>query len=282
MKITFTTFQIGSEMTLDELIDLAHATGCAGIELRVSDNYKRGAEHVNKGEKPDAYQHAYKHGVEITCTDEERRLIRRKIEDNYLEIVSITTGFMFHYTNQEDRIKNIAGAKEACKLAYDLGCKRIRVFGNIIPDGVNAQDCVDYVTAAVTEVADFALPLGVDVMLEMHGQYNYWGYSLAVMEQANRTNMGLLYNCDKRDLVGGSMRETFGRVKKYVRHVHMHEICDSYPYQQLFEELVNMDYQGYVSAEIKPSSDPVRVLSLYNKAVNLYIELAKYTMGKKN
>ena len=252
---------IGKGLDLDQCIDLAVKSGCAGIEFRTGG--------------------IFEHGVETSLTEDERKAMRRKFEDHYLEVACLNTKHWFHFTDEAERRQNIEDAKNEAKLAYDLGCKKIRVFGNIIPEGVNAQECVAYVSAAVAEVADYALPYGVEVLLEMHGQFNYWGYTLDALALANRPNLGILYNCDKRDLVGGNMRETFSRVKKYVRHVHMHELCDIYPYHQLFEELVDMGYDGYVSAEVKATSDPVRVLSLHNRAINLYIEIAKYATGKR-
>jgi sugar phosphate isomerase/epimerase len=261
MKLSFTSVSIGKGLDLNRCIDYAVKSGCAGIEFRTGGNFE--------------------HGIELTLTEEQRKEVRRKFEDRYLEVSCLNTKYQFHYTDIEERRKNIEGAKNEVKLAYDLGCKRIRVFGNVIPDGINAQECVSYVSDAVAEVADYALQFGIEVLLEMHGQFNYWGYALAAVEKANRPNLGILYNSDKRDIVGGSIRETFNRVKKYVRHVHMHDICDAYPYDQLFEELVSMGYEGYVSAEISASSDPERVLCLHNRAVNLYIQLAKYATGKR-
>ena len=55
----------------------------------------------------------------------------------------------------------------------------------------------------------------------------------------------------------------------------MKDLDRDYPYLQLIEELVKMDYQGYLSAEIGESSDPIRVLKLHNIAVKALIELAK-------
>ncbi|HBQ64205.1 MAG TPA: hypothetical protein DD727_04635 [Clostridiales bacterium] len=242
MKLSFTTYQIGKNLDLDALLEMASASGCTGIEFRL--------------ESKD-------HGVEISCTEEERKVIRKKIEDKYLEVAGIGTGFRFQFTDPEERKTHIEGAKQACKLAYDLGCSRIRVFGNKIPEGVNAQDCSAWVAQSLAEVADYALPLGVDVLLEMHGHFNYWGYALPVIKMANRQNIGILYNCDDRDLVAGSVQETYERIAPYIRHIHLHGFHTTYPYLELFTLLLKDGYEGYASAEINGSPDAKNMMMLY-------------------
>jgi sugar phosphate isomerase/epimerase len=256
MKLAFTTYEIGMTQHYTELYDFAKKGGYAGLEFRIGN--------------------VHKHGIELDMTKEERIAARRKAEDMYLEISCLNTPYEFHKSGEELRA-SIDGAKASATLANDLGCKRIRLFGNIIPQGANAQETVENVAAAIKEVAEFAAPLGVDCLLEMHGQFNFWGYCVPVVEKINMDNVGLMYNCDHRDPCGPSIRETFSRVRKYIRHVHLKDLESNFPFLQLFEELVKMGYENFVSAEIKASSDPGRVLALNAIAVRNYIELAKYT-----
>lgn len=260
MKLSFTSYLMAKDLNLDQSFELAKLSGCAGVEFRTGD------------------PSFYKHGVEVELTAEERRKIRRRAEDDYLEISCIASGCRFESPDIKIRQENIELAKENVKLAYDLGCPNVRVFGNDVPEGVNAQDCVEYVTESIAEVGEFADNLGINVLLEMHDDFNYWGYALPVVKSIDKPNVGILYNCDLRDLIFGSMIETFERVKKYVRHVHMHDLDHGYPYLQLFQELYKMGYEGYLSAEIyKVTSDPIRVLTNHNIGVKALIELAKHT-----
>jgi sugar phosphate isomerase/epimerase len=255
-KLAFTTFMLTHKLDFDESIKLAKDSGCAGIDFRTGD--------------PDKY----KHTVELERTLEERKAMRRKLEDNYLEVASINTGYEFDSPDEAKRREQIELAKKECELAYDLGCSLVRVFGNYIRTD-DARECVAYVAKAIQEVTDHAAPLGVTVMLEMHFDFNYWGYALEVARLVDRPNFGLLYNCDKRDLVGGSCVETFRRVAKYIRHVHVKDLSNEYPFVELLEELVRIGYDGYLSAEIAQSADPTRVLQLHNIAVRSMIEIAR-------
>jgi sugar phosphate isomerase/epimerase len=75
--------------------------------------------------------------------------------------------------------------------------------------------------------------------------------------------------------VGGSCIETFRRVKDYVVHVHMHDLHTGFPYIELFEELVKLNYSGYLSAEIGATEDPTRVMTLHNIAIKALVEIAR-------
>lgn len=254
IKLAFTTYMLPQFLSFDESLTLAKVSGCAGIDFRTG--------------------HMYAHGVELERTLDERKVMRRKLEDHYLEVASLNTGYKFDSKIAEERRDNIEGAKKTCQLAADLGCDKVRVFGNDITYD-NAQDCVAAVADAIGEIAGYASGLGVNVMLEMHGQFNYWGYVLDVMRQVNQPNVGILYNCDLRDLVNGSCIETFRRVEDHVMHIHMKDVTTGYPYVQLFEELLRIDYTGYLSAELKETSDPTRVMQLHNVAVRQMLEVAR-------
>nr|MDD6336247.1 sugar phosphate isomerase/epimerase [bacterium] len=252
MKLSFTTYDIAKKLTLDENIALAKVAGCAGIEFRTD---MKAA-----------------HGVETSLDAAGRKAVRRKMEDNYLETVCITTGYQFHMLDDEARAQQVEGAKKACDLAYDLGCTRIRVFGNLIEG--DAQQCVERVSKALGEVADYAAPLGIDVLLEMHQDFNFWGYALPAIRMAARPNLHINYNCDPRDVIAGHITETFSRIAPYVNHVHLHNLDDGYPYLELFEQLARRDYQGYVSFEFEGSSDPFGIMKLSGHYFRLLRECA--------
>ena len=256
MKLAFTTFNVARNLDLGQCIEVAKKSGCAGIEYRIDVN------HV--------------HGIELSLTAEQRKTALREHQENYLEVASITTGCKFEYADKGLLRENIERAMRVVDLAADLNCGRIRVFGNDIPSGSDPVSTVAQVGESLSEIADYALPKNVDILLEMHGQFNFWGYALSAVKLANRPNVGINYNCDNRDIVGGSILETFSRVKNYVRHIHAHEFGSQYPYQQLFAILAGMDYQGYISAELdgESASEPQYVMGLYGACFRAYRTMA--------
>lgn len=243
MKLCLISFQICKDCSLDEMIRLARTAGFSGLEFRIE------AGHA--------------HGVELELSPSQRRAVRYRLEDSYLTAACLGTGDRYDHKDPTERRKVIDHTKRVIELARDIDCGRIRVFGNDIPEGVEREDCVKYVGEALRELGEFAADFGVDVLLEMHGQFNFWRYARSAVETAAHPRVGLNYNCDMRDVVGGSIRDTYLNVREYVRHVHLHDLTDGFPYDELFSYLIRDGFEGFLSPEIESSNDPERVLKLY-------------------
>lgn len=257
MKLSIDTWVFCADMSLEKIIESCRAGGYAGIEFRAEDEQK--------------------HGVELEATPAQRLEIRRKIEDAYLEVSCISTSQCLHQFEEKKRRASIDRAKRYVDLAADLDCLAIRVFGDgdrIGPD-MNPHDAILTTAEALREVAEHAEGSDVTVAFEMHGQFNYWKYALGVVEQADHPNAAINYNCDRRDLVGGSLRETFTRVHEYIEHVHLHDLEADFPYVELFGFLQEDGYEGYCSLEVDyRGGDPEKVMALYGELWRAQVALA--------
>ena len=247
MKLCLLTYNIARAYALPQLIELAKRTGFAALEVRA--------------------EQGHQHGVELERTRQERRDIRRQVEDAYLDLAAVGTGCRFESPDAQERGRQIDRAKGYVELTHDVGATRVRVFGNDIPAQVEREECVRYVGESLRELGQFAEPSGVDVLLEMHGQFNFWKFALGAVRHAGHPSVGLVYNCDHRDLVAGSVAPTYSHVRRHIRHVHMHDFERGapayFPYKELFRLLHRDGYPGYLSAELSPSADPDGVLALY-------------------
>ncbi|MBM4086000.1 MAG: sugar phosphate isomerase/epimerase, partial [Planctomycetes bacterium] len=244
MKLSLLSFNIAKDMELPKMLSAAKAKGFEGVEFRADANHK--------------------HGVELDRTLAERKAIRHCCEDMGIAIACVGTGTRYESPDEKVRRENIDRAKRFVELAHDLGCGRIRVFGNAFPKGVEKADVVKWVGEALRELGEFAEKTSVDVLLEMHGDFYYWEYCLKAVQLANHPKIGIIPNCDPREVKTGGVRQSYEAVKTYVRHVHMHELDEpSYPYKEFFGLLKRDGYKGYLSAEIKESADPERVMGLY-------------------
>jgi sugar phosphate isomerase/epimerase len=231
MKLSLLTYLLARQWDLPKLIEVARSSGYAGLEFRADAGHE--------------------HGVELARTAAERRQIRDRLEDAYLEAVCIGTGCRFESPDPAQRRIQIEQTKRFIDLAADVGSTRVRVFGNNLPDGVRRDDCIAYVGESLRALGEFAEPFGVDVLLEMHGQFNYWGFARGAVELANHPRVAIVYNCDRQDLVAGSVAATYSRVRSLIRHVHLHELTDGFPYPELFALLRADGYSGYVSSEVE-------------------------------
>ena len=235
MKLAILTYDLARTWSLAKLIDAARAFGFAGLEFRT--------------------EQAHGHGVEVERTKVERREIRDRVEDAFLEVACLGTSSRFESPDPGERRAVVERTKGFVELASDLGCKRIRVFGNNIPAGVARDECVRYVGESLRQLGEFAAPFEVDVLLEMHGHFRYWGYARRAVEIADHPRVALVHNCEDSDIVGGSVAASYSQVRGWIRHVHLHSVNGPrfgiFPYPELFALLKADGYDGYLSSEIE-------------------------------
>jgi sugar phosphate isomerase/epimerase len=215
---------------LRDLVELLPANGFDGVEFRC--------------------EAGQKHGVEPEVSPAERRRIKALLDGAGLEVSCLSTGQRFESPDPKERQKVIERVKQFVDLAADLGCNSLRTFGNDFPPGVPRPDVVKYVGESLRACGEYAADKGVDVLLEMHGQFYYWEYCLGAVQVADHPNVAINYNCDQKDLVDGSVAYTWSKVADHVRHVHLHDLENpAFPYTELFGLLKATGYEGFCSLE---------------------------------
>ena len=255
MKLCLLTFNLGRDFALDDLLAVCDRYGYEGVECRAQ---------LNHG-----------HGIELDATPEQRAEIKAKFEAARVNLAGISTSCRFESRDAAERQEQIDIAKQFIDLAVEVGAPRIRVFGNAFPKGADRAEVVENVGAALCEIGAHAEGSGVDCNLEMHGDFYRWEYTLRAVELADNDRIGIVYNCDPRESQWGTISTFLDPVARYLRHVHLHDIeSPKYPYQNLFRILRNMGYDGYLSLEASPSSDPERVLAIYARLFDCMVELA--------
>jgi sugar phosphate isomerase/epimerase len=243
MKLSLLTYLLGKDMDLAELLEVCHEAGIPGVEFRAELDHK--------------------HGVELERSPEERAEIKQRCQDAQVAICCVATGCKFEYPEADKRQEDIDRAKRYVDLASDLGAPRIRVFGNAFPEGISRNQVIENVGAALREIAEHGTHRDVDVCLEMHGDFYAWEYTLQAVQLANHPRVGIVHNCDPREMKFGPIASFYEPVKTYVRHVHMHSLEDGYPYPALLAMLKRDGYSGYLSLEADASEEPRRVIAIY-------------------
>ena len=257
MKLSIDTYVICGDMELEKLIDVSKSNGYVGIEFRSETGQK--------------------HGVEPETSKIQRQEIKKKMADAGMATSCISTSIRYESPDRTERMKNIQRAKQFMELAADIDCGRIRTFGNNFPKGVEKEEVIKYVGESLREVAELSADYNVDVLLEMHGHFYYWEYCLNAVKIADHPNVAINYNSDNRDLVDGSVAQTYHHVAQYLRHVHMHDLADpTFPYKELYQLLKDDGYDGYMSLELGYNGgDPETVMKLYAALFREYVNQLK-------
>ena len=253
MKLGLLTYNMARHWDLPTLLAKAGEIGFEGVELRTDSDHA--------------------HGVEVALSEAERAQVKEQAAAAGVEICGLSSGCKYDSLDQGELGQNVEHTKALLQLCADVGAPGLKVFGNNFheDEGVSKDTTMCQVADALEECARFAQPLGVEVRFEMHGDFNPWKYCVRVVELAGEPNVSLIYNCDGRDAVDGSIAEVWRHVVSCVRHVHLHDLPGEFPYRELFRLLKEAGYQGYTSAELPDSTDPERVLHYYRALWEAYV-----------
>ena len=244
MKLSLLTYLLGKDMSLEELLEVCAAHRIEGVEFRA--------------------EAGHEHGVELERTPAERAEIQDRCRQAHVAVACLATGCKFEYPEADKRQEDVDRAMQYIDLAADIGAPRIRVFGNAFPaEGISRAEVVENVGAALSEIADHGADRNVDVCLEMHGDFYWWEHTLNAVRIADHPRVGIVHNCDPREMQYGSIAAFYEPVRTYVRHVHMHDLADGYPYKALLGMLKRDGYSGFLSLEADASEEPRRLIAAY-------------------
>jgi sugar phosphate isomerase/epimerase len=231
---------------IDESIEKASTYGYDGIELAL-----KTADQVD----PDRVRSLLdKHGLACPCVSTGQ--------------VFAGLDLFFTTTDPGKRTEVIRVFKGMIDLAARLGAMVNigRVRGYVEP-GERVEQATDRFVAVARELAAYAEPKGVKLILEPVNRYeinfiNSVEQGAALMEKVGAGNVGLmpdLFHMNIEDRTLG------GELEKYAKHVSYIHFADSNrlapgqghtDFGSVFASLARMKYDGWISVEILPEPDP--------------------------
>lgn len=242
MRFGLVTYLWGKDWDLPTLIRNCETTGVLGVELRT--------------------KHA--HGVESNLTAEQRRQVKKRFTDSPVVLVGLGTNFEFHSPDPQKVRENIDAAKQYVVLSHDVGASGVKVKPNNLPDDVPVDKTIEQIGKSLNELGRFAADHGQEIRVEVHGRKTS---ELPIMRRifdvATNPNVGVCWNCNEQDLEGEGLEYNFNLVKgRFGRTVHVRELnVGDYPYQQLINLFVKMDYKGWILLEARTApEDRVKAL----------------------
>jgi sugar phosphate isomerase/epimerase len=241
MKLGLVTYQWGRDWALPTLIANCEKTKVLGVELRTQ----------------------HKHGVESNLNAAQRREVKKQFDNSAVTLVGLGTNFAFHHADQARLRKDIEGAKEYIKLSRDVGGSGVKVKPNDLPRGVSREKTIEQIGKSLNELGRFGAEYGQKIRLEVHGGCSQLPVMKGIMDVAQHPNVGVCWNCNSQDLQGEGLEYNFNLVKdRFSDIVHIREVnIGSYPYQELMNLFVGMDYDGWILLEARTNpKDRVRAL----------------------
>lgn len=232
MRIGLCTYLWGQDWDVPTLIANCRKAGYAGIELRVD--------------------HAHK--VSAKLTDAERRQVKKQFTDGKITFVGMGCNWDFHHTDPAKVLANIEGAKADVILSRDCGGSGVKVKPNALPKEVSVAQTCTQIANACNVLGKFAADYKQEIRVEVHGTgTSDLPIMKQIFDQVTAPNVGVCWNCNGEDLKGEGLEHNFKLVNKRfgtILHAREFSIGD-YPYQQLFDLLVAMDYKGWILLEAR-------------------------------
>lgn len=125
-----------------------------------------------------------------------------------------------------DRADGLAAALEEGRIAVDLcaglGIPAIRVFGDQLQPDCTQQQTIDQVAAGLQALCAYAEGSPVDVLLEVHGQFNTIERLLPVCQAQQSRRFGLIWDVAHSDRAyGDDYLPFYLSLKPWIRHMHI-------------------------------------------------------------
>jgi sugar phosphate isomerase/epimerase len=235
MRFGLVTYLWGQDWDLPTLIANCEKTGVLGVELRT--------------------EHA--HGVESNLNAQQRNEVKKRFDDSPVTLLGPGTNFAFHHADASRLRKDIEGAKEYIKLSRDCGGSGVKVKPNDLPKNVPQEKTIEQIGKSLNELGRFGADYGQQIRLEVHGGCSRLPIIKAIMDVADNPNVGVCWNCNEQDLEGEGLEYNFNLVKdRFGKTVHVRELnIGDYPYQELLNLFVAMDYDGWILLEARTKPD---------------------------
>ncbi|WP_167617095.1 sugar phosphate isomerase/epimerase family protein [Maribellus sediminis] len=252
MKLGLVTYQWGKDWDLPTLIANCEKTGFMGVELRT--------------------EHA--HGVETVLSQKERREVKKRFADSPVTCVGYGSNFDYHHVDQNLVKKNIQDTIEYLKLCADIGATGVKVKPNGIPTEVPREKTISQIAAALNECGKAAKDLGQVIRVEVHGNVSQEIPNMkAIFDQVTEKSVTMCWNCNEQDLLPPGLEANFNSVKKYFGDtVHIRELnVGNYPYQQLMNLFVEMNYAGWILLEARTS--PADRIAAMKEQLDIFNEM---------
>lgn len=229
MKYGLVTYLWGKDETLPELISLCEKSKTLGIELRTT----------------------HKHGVERNLNKQQRADVKKRFKDS--PVVHVGIGSNERFDNPDPAVVNkaIEATKAFVKLSHDTGGSGVKVKPDRFYKEVPRKKTIEQIGKALNKTAQFAADYNQEIRLEVHGQCGELPTIAAIMKVADHPNVKVCWNSNNTDLNGEGLVHNFNLVKnRFGKTAHVREFdIGAYPYEQLIELYVKMDYDGWIMLE---------------------------------
>lgn len=144
---------------------------------------------------------------------------RAELAQHNLKIACVSSSAEMHHADAS-RAKQLEDARRFIDLAHALGAPNVRVFGNKLEDP--REETIARIAAGMRELAQYAEPKNVTVILESHGDFTNSAVLKEILTKANSAHAALLWDAHHTFADGHEDPEfTWRELGPWIRHTHL-------------------------------------------------------------
>lgn len=259
MKLGLVTYLWAKDWDIPTIIKNCSAAEIPGVELRV--------------------EHA--HGVTLNLSKAERREVKKQFADSPVEIVGMGTNEQYDWPDHEKLRQSIETTKAWLQLSKDIGGSGVKVKPNQFHDDVPREKTLEQIGMALDELGKYALDMGQQIRLEVHGRGTQQLPNIKkIMDYVTNEGSTVCWNSNDQDLDGEGLKHNFNLVKDRFGDIcHVRELNQGdYPYQQLMDMFVAMNYGGWILLECR--TDPADKVAALKEQKQVWKEMVSRAQTK--
>jgi sugar phosphate isomerase/epimerase len=176
-------------------------------------------------------------GVEVRMIERETNLLARpefaagqlslrrdELAAARFRICGLASSVKFDMPDRAGRDEQVRTGAAYLELAKALGASFVRVFGDVLPADDSAgshHDALARIAAGLQQLGEIAEPLGVDVLIETHGDFTDSRRLCRLLEQVTSPRVGVVWDTHHPwRFHGEPLAETFALLAPWIRHTH--------------------------------------------------------------
>jgi sugar phosphate isomerase/epimerase len=258
-RLGIVTYMIAADWDVPTTLRVCKNAGISDVELRTT----------------------HKHGVEPALGKDQRQSVRRQFADAGITLWGLGTTCEFQSPDPAVVSKNIETCKRFVDLARDVGARGVKVRPNGLPKEVPPEKTLEQIGKSLIPCGRAAADAGVEIWVEVHGGGTARPANMkSIMEQCGHASVGVTWNSNPEDVVGGSVEPSFKLLRPWVKSCHINELYKDglgrYPYRELFRLFRESGYDRVTLCEVgKPMPTPETGEELLRYYKALWTELAR-------
>jgi sugar phosphate isomerase/epimerase len=259
MKLGLVTYLWAKDWDIPAIIRNCSEAGIKGVELRV--------------------EHA--HGVTLDLSKNRRSEVKKQFADSPVEVIGMGTNEQYDWPDAVKLRKAIETTKEWLHLSEDIGASGVKVKPNQFHEGIPNEKTLQQIGGALNELGQYALDMGQEIRLEVHGPGTQLLPNIKkIMDYVQNKGTTVCWNSNDEDLEGQGLEYNFNLVKDRFGDIcHVRELnIGNYPYQQLMDLFVRMDYPGWVLLECR--TDPADKVAALKEQRRVWEEMISRSQAK--